>query len=85
MENGCSQKETDQSHAAIEYQRPWSPATAAFLSFLFPGWGQLYKGQVIVGLIWLVVTIAGFLFMTLLGIFLNICCILEAAFRKTGK
>lgn len=36
------------------------PSTAAFLSFLIPGWGQMRRGKTIQGLIWLVVVIAGY-------------------------
>ena len=37
------------------------PSTAAFLSFLIPGWGKMRRGKIIQGLIWLIVVIAGYL------------------------
>lgn len=33
-----------------------NPGTAAVLSFLFPGIGQIYNGQILRGVFWLIVT-----------------------------
>jgi TM2 domain-containing membrane protein YozV len=40
--------------------RTWSPGTAAVLSFFIPGLGQLYKGKIALGLVFLIVPIAGY-------------------------
>ncbi len=37
-------------------ERKWSPGVAAVLSFLIPGLGQMYKGQIFNGLFWLFIT-----------------------------
>lgn len=58
------------------------PSTAAFLSFLIPGWGQMRRGKVKQGLVWLVVTIAGYLLMIVPGVILHLICILEAYWRE---
>jgi TM2 domain-containing membrane protein YozV len=70
---------------ANKKQRQWSVETAAFLSFLFPGWGQIYRGQVWAGIIWLVVTIVCYIFSISLGLFVHIICTLEAAYVKPEK
>ncbi len=33
-----------------------NPGTAAILSFLFPGIGQIYNGKILRGVFWLIVT-----------------------------
>jgi len=33
-----------------------NPGTAAVLSFLIPGVGQIYNGRILIGIIWLVLT-----------------------------
>ncbi|VTS01251.1 Uncharacterized protein OS=Zunongwangia profunda (strain DSM 18752 / CCTCC AB 206139 / SM-A87) GN=ZPR_1391 PE=4 SV=1 [Gemmata massiliana] len=37
---------------ARERQRAWNPGIAAILSFIIPGLGQVYKSQVLGGLVW---------------------------------
>jgi TM2 domain-containing membrane protein YozV len=58
------------------------PGTAAFLSFLIPGWGQMRRGKRSSGLIWLVLVVAGYFLMILPGLILHVFCILEAYWRK---
>jgi len=38
----------------------WSPGVAALLSFLIPGAGQMYKGNVIIGLLFLLLLFVWF-------------------------
>jgi hypothetical protein len=59
--------------------RFWSPGVAAVLSLIIPGAGQMYKGRVLIGLMWLFVTIVGYLLFILPGFFLHILCIITAA------
>ena len=40
--------------------KQWSPLVAAILSFVIPGLGQLYKGQIINGVVWFVFVIIGY-------------------------
>ncbi|MCE9554216.1 MAG: GYF domain-containing protein [Planctomycetes bacterium] len=60
-------------------RKRWSPLMAAFLSFLIPGLGQLYKGHAVNGFVWFVVTIIGYLFFVIPGVILHLCCIVGAA------
>lgn len=57
----------------------WSPLAAAILSFLIPGLGQLYKGQPLNGLFWLLIVFIGYICFIIPGIILHICCIIGAA------
>ncbi|MFM7242926.1 MAG: GYF domain-containing protein [Planctomycetaceae bacterium] len=57
----------------------WSPGLAAVLSFLLPGLGQVYKGQVINGLVWFVLVGLGYLALVLPGLVLHFFCIVGAA------
>jgi predicted RNA-binding Zn-ribbon protein involved in translation (DUF1610 family) len=57
----------------------WSPGTAAVLSLVIPGAGQMYKGQVLNGLVWLVLVVIGYMALLVPGLILHVCCILGAA------
>ena len=57
----------------------WSPGVAAVLSLVIPGAGQMYKGQVLNGLVWLIVVVVGYVAMIVPGLILHICCIIGAA------
>jgi hypothetical protein len=57
----------------------WSPLVAAFLSFLIPGLGQLYKGQILNGIVWFFVVLIGYAALIVPGIVLHVCCVLGAA------
>ena len=60
-------------------QRLWSPGVAAVLSFLIPGLGQMYKGRIIRGLLWLLIVLAGYAAFVIPGLVLHFVCILMAA------
>jgi TM2 domain-containing membrane protein YozV/DNA-directed RNA polymerase subunit RPC12/RpoP len=60
-------------------QREWSPGIAALLSFLIPGAGQIYKGSVVAGLLWFVMTSVGYLLLVVPGLILHLICIIAAA------
>ncbi|WP_111669936.1 DUF5683 domain-containing protein [Algoriphagus litoralis] len=57
------------------------PGTAAFLTFLIPGWGQMRRGKIKVGLIWMAVVIIGYFLMIIPGLLLHLVCMLDAYFR----
>lgn len=57
----------------------WSTGTAVLLSFIIPGAGQMYKGNIIQGILWLIITSIGYLFFVIPGIILHIICIATAA------
>jgi hypothetical protein len=57
----------------------WSPGLAAVLSFLVPGLGQLYKGQIVNGIVWFFLVGFGYLALVLPGLLLHFFCIVGAA------
>lgn len=59
-------------------ERRWSPGIAALLSFLIPGAGQMYKGNVASGLFWFIFTIAAYFMLIIPGIVLHLICIIAA-------
>lgn len=65
-----------ESPATSEHK--WNPGTAAVLSFLIPGAGQIYKGEIGLGLGFLFFTIVGYLLFILPGVFLHIICVVVA-------
>ena len=67
------------SMAAATPQPKWSAGIAALLSFLIPGAGQMYKGQVFNGLVWFVFVVAGYCFLIAPGLILHLFCIIGAA------
>ncbi len=60
-------------------QRKWNPGIAALLSLVIPGAGQMYKGQVFNGLVWLVVVVIGYVVFVIPGLVLHLFCIIGAA------
>ena len=63
----------------------WSKGVAALLSFVIPGAGQMYKGQILNGLVWLVAVFVGYFVFIVPGIILHILCIFGAASGDTSK
>jgi len=57
----------------------WSPGIAAVLSFFVPGLGQLYKGQILNGIVWFFFVGFGYLALILPGLILHLLCIVGAA------
>jgi len=53
----------------------------AVLSFLIPGLGQLYRGQIAAGFLWLAIVIAGYVACLIPGILLHVICVAAAAMR----
>ncbi|MFN3999050.1 hypothetical protein [Algoriphagus sp.] len=58
------------------------PSTAAFLSFLIPGWGQMRRGKVLVGVIWMFVVLVGYFLMIVPGLILHLINMLDAYWRE---
>jgi TM2 domain-containing membrane protein YozV len=56
----------------------WSPGLAAVLSFFVPGLGQLYKGQILNGLVWFFLVGIGYVALILPGLILHFFCVLGA-------
>lgn len=63
----------------------WHGGTAAVLSFFIPGLGQMYKGQVFNGALWLVVVVCGYAMFIIPGICLHLMCIAGAAMGDPYK
>ncbi len=59
-------------------ERKWSPGIAAVLSLVIPGAGQMYKGNVGAGIVWLIVTIIGYCLFIIPGLILHLICIVTA-------
>jgi TM2 domain-containing membrane protein YozV len=59
--------------------RTWNPGVAAVLSLFIPGAGQIYKGQIGAGLLWLLCTVIGYAMAIAPGIILHVTCIVNAA------
>jgi TM2 domain-containing membrane protein YozV len=57
----------------------WSPALAAVLGFFLPGLGQLYKGQILNGIVWFFMVGLGYVALILPGLLLHVFCIIGAA------
>jgi TM2 domain-containing membrane protein YozV len=58
--------------------RTWNPGAAAVLSFFIPGLGQLYKGRIGAGALFLIVTAIGYLLLIVPGILVHIFAIVDA-------
>ena len=58
--------------------RKWSPGIAALLSFIIPGAGQMYKGKVGAGIVWLIFTAIAYCLFVIPGIIVHIICIVNA-------
>jgi TolA-binding protein len=59
-------------------QRLWNPGVAGLLSLIIPGAGQMYRGKVGAGLLWLVCVLLGYL-LIIPGLALHVICIFNAA------
>jgi TM2 domain-containing membrane protein YozV len=73
---GAGEHVTVINHAPV---RRWSPGVAAVLSFCMPGLGQLYKGQIINGIVWFCAVGLGYAALILPGLLLHFFCIVGAA------
>lgn len=58
--------------------RVWNPGVAAVLSFFIPGLGQIYKGKIGTGILFLVLTIVGYAAFIVPGLLAHIAIIVDA-------
>jgi hypothetical protein len=63
----------------------WNSGTAAMLSFVLPGSGQLYGGKTIPGLIWLWAVVCGYLASLPLGLAAHGICVLDATEHRNRR
>ena len=68
----------DQALRAENAPDQWRPGIAAALSII-PGAGQLYKGQILNGIMWFIMVSIGYFMLFFPGAFLHVCCICGAA------
>ena len=70
---------TSNAYATVPIaHQEWNPGLAALFSFLLPGAGQLYKGQIGAGIAWFVITVMAYFFI-FPGLILHLVCIISAA------
>lgn len=55
-----------------------SAGVAALLSFIIPGAGQIYRGKIGKGILWLRLTIAGYFMLVVPGLIIHLICIYNA-------
>ncbi len=67
------------SHTINRQERKWSPGVAAVLSLIIPGAGQMYKGSIGGGLLWLLFVVMGYSLFIVPGVILHLFCIFRAA------
>jgi TM2 domain-containing membrane protein YozV len=70
--------QTPPARSVVVQPRP-SNGVAAVLSLFIPGAGQMYKGSVGTGILWLVFTVIGYLMFVVPGVILHLICIFHAA------
>ena len=62
----------------LEKKKEWSPGVAAVLSLVIPGAGQIYKGQLGTGFVWMIAVVIGYILLIVPGLILHILCIVTA-------
>lgn len=76
--NELKEKEKDREKRAST-----SPGVAAVLSLVIPGAGQMYRGRIGLGLLWMLFVVLGYLAFIVPGVLLHLFCIFDAA-RQGG-
>jgi TM2 domain-containing membrane protein YozV len=72
-------------HVRNEEKRKWTPGKAALLSFIIPGAGQIYKGNIISGFLWFVGVITAYFLFLFPGFILHFICIFSATTGHSKK
>lgn len=78
LDSDLRQKRTIELQRNLPKQRIWNPGLATVLSLVIPGVGQMYKGNILIGLLWLVIVPVGYLFLIIPGLILHLICIVLA-------
>jgi ribosomal protein L37AE/L43A len=67
------------SRSVIVLQAPgFSPGIAMVLSLIWPGLGQIYRGKLVSGLMWMILTSIGYICFIIPGLILHLLCIIFA-------
>jgi hypothetical protein len=86
---GRSFRHAPQAVAVQPRERLWSPGVATVLSLVIPGAGQMYKGDLLLGLFWLIVVPLGYILFILPGLVLHLLCVVTAPlgdpYKKKGQ
>jgi hypothetical protein len=70
------------ARAAMLWREPgFNPGMAMVMSVVWPGLGQIYRGHVFRGIVWMIITPLGYLCFIILGLVLHLLCILFAGRR----
>jgi len=88
LENGarfcpkCGTESGDKSRPVVvvqsQQEKHWHPGIAAVLSFFIPGLGQIYRGKILRGLLWMGATAVGYWLLVAPGLILHLLCIINA-------
>lgn len=62
----------------MEKTKQWNPGIAAVLSLVIPGAGQIYRGKLGRGLLWLMFTLLGYALFIVPGLIIHLVCIISA-------
>jgi hypothetical protein len=62
----------------LKKPRKWNPGLAAVFSLIIPGAGQIYKGKLGAGFLWLIFVTGGYFLFLIPGIVLHLACIFSA-------
>jgi TM2 domain-containing membrane protein YozV len=64
-----------------QVDREFSPGVAMVLSFVWPGLGQIYRGNLGSGLLWMITIPVGYLCLIVPGVILHIVCVAMAGHK----
>ena len=63
----------------ISHQTEATPRRiATVLSFVIPGSGQIYRGHIALGFLWLFIVVGGYYAVPILGVIMHIFCVCQA-------
>jgi TM2 domain-containing membrane protein YozV len=69
----------------IYMPRQWHPGVAAALSAVVPGLGQIYKGQLLRGLLWFLLVLLGYICLVIPGLIKHIFCVRNAYYSGNPR
>lgn len=79
IDESLHRESIEEKQMVIIHQSPkWSRGVAALLSLIIPGAGQIYKGNVLSGIGWLIFVPLGYMFFIVPGAILHFFCIIAA-------
>ncbi len=79
LDSGIRASRSYRNQSAPLRERKWSFGVAAVLSLGIPGAGQMYKGKIGTGLLWLIIVGIGYFLLVVPGLILHLIYIMTAA------